>query len=372
MASSMTFQFLDVGMGDGTLIQIRPDGQAYDTLILVDFGENRTPFKVGRDDAFTYLRNTIAKNSHDRRASHPYVDYLFITHPDVDHFSSLLALCTPAFPNYPGKELRLGTVYYGGEESEYGKGFISGLGKHVDYGRPKNLQDSYHSPIESGKPKPELSFGDINLFILSANFPTVGNKNKNAKSIVLMLALGPQKVILQGDAESGTEGEILRNYGKFPGFLEVVGHKLGHHGSKGATSTPWVAALKPKAIFASADFVWAHPYRPAIDRVLAGNTLGDKDLWYVCGNDNQYFNNHSAKAVCMNLWYHVFASTGEYLIEEIDGKKNRVWCQGGLTIGVQWALHITPGKVPELWRTDSAVPENATTFRSDAKRGEQL
>ncbi|HEX2189706.1 MAG TPA: hypothetical protein VHG51_12445 [Longimicrobiaceae bacterium] len=352
MASRMTFQFLDVGMGDGTLVQIRPEGQAYDTLVLVDFGEEKSQFKVALQDALTYMRRTVAANSKGRGSEVPYIDYLFITHSDADHHNKLSELVKPAFPGYEDKPLHFGAVYYGGVGTEYGTlvADLEKLSKSVS-----DLRDQYHARILPDKTVvPDFEVGDIKVYILSVNYPSKTGKT-NPKSIVLMFDLGGQKVILQGDAEKGTEGWILKEFGHIPGFLEVVGHKLGHHGSNGGTSPEWVAALKPKAIFASGDFNWAHPYCNPICRVLAGNTLAAyDDLWYCCGHRGEYFNNHHSVAVCMNLWYFVKSPKAEPLIV-FPGQEVK-WAGTGVTFGVQWALQITAGAKPSLLRTDAVIP----------------
>lgn len=352
MASSMTFQFLDIGMGDGTLVQIRPEGQKYDTLILVDFGEEKSQFKVPLQDALAYMRTTVAANSHLRDSGVPYIDYLFITHSDADHHNKLTELFKPEFPGYENEQLHFGAVYYGGEGTEYGT-LIADLEKRS--GTVSDLQDQYHATINADNSvTPNFEAGDIKMYILSVNYPSKTGKT-NPKSIVLMFDLGGQKVILQGDAEKATEKWILENFGKIPGFLEVVGHKLGHHGSNGGTSPEWVAALRPKAIFASGDFNWAHPYCNPICRVLAGNTLASyPDLWYCCGHRGEYFNNHHSVSVCMNLWYFVKSPKGENLI--VFPSQAVKWAGTGVTFGVQWALQIIAGARPNLLRTDAVIP----------------
>ncbi len=80
--ASMTFEFLDVGMGDSTLV-IMKSGATTD-LVLVDLGiQPFAKFKIGADDAAVYLVNTIAQYS----KTTPYITELFITHPDQDHYN---------------------------------------------------------------------------------------------------------------------------------------------------------------------------------------------------------------------------------------------------------------------------------------------
>ncbi|MEP6913748.1 MAG: MBL fold metallo-hydrolase, partial [bacterium] len=91
--ASMTFEFLDVGMGDSTLVMMGTSASSTQELALVDFGiQPFTQNKVGADDAMIYLVNTINKNSDDRGLKEPFIDHLFITHGDQDHYNRIEAL----------------------------------------------------------------------------------------------------------------------------------------------------------------------------------------------------------------------------------------------------------------------------------------
>lgn len=356
MASSMTFQFLDVGMGDGTLVQIRPEGQAYDTLVLVDFGEEKSQYKVGWKDALAYLRTTIAENTQNRgKKDHPYVDYLFITHSDKDHHNKIAELWTANFPGY-GTELRFGTVRYSGRRSDYPSTLMDGLDARA--ASVSDMESNWGSPVATGVVTPYLTFGTsgdrINVYVLSVNYP---NKTAppNPKSIVLLFELAGAKVILQGDAEEPTETAIRTRYATVPDFLRAFGLKLGHHGSDNATSTAWADAVRPRAVFASADFVWRHPYCNAICRARAPNNLLQTayNVWYCCGNGPEYYNNTLNRAVCMNLWYWC-KTDNESLIEYPD--KTPIVGKQGWTWGVQWSLALASGGLWDLRQTYSVLP----------------
>ena len=63
--ASMTFQFLDVGQGDGTAVVMRSSNNLKDPgqIALVDLGEKRTPSKIPSQDAIKYLVGLIDTNS---------------------------------------------------------------------------------------------------------------------------------------------------------------------------------------------------------------------------------------------------------------------------------------------------------------------
>lgn len=360
----VSFQFLDVGMGDSTLLQIRPGGQGYDTLMLVDFGEKGSQFKTSWNDALAYLTRTISDNSKTRGSPTPYLDYLILTHPDGDHYNKVEELIKAKYNNYPGAKLRIGEVYYSGENSEYGS-LIDTIKNYAN--TIYEFGDKYHSHIANNNVIPDFRFGGIKIYILSANFPKRNAKNTNPKSIVLMVEVGKHKMILQGDAEAPTEKAILKYFGGIPGFLDdVYALKLGHHGSKKGTSLEWIKKLKPKAIFASGDFVWAHPYCDPICRVVNNSKLTDvkQYIWYCCGNAGKYYNNRTRKAICMNLFYWVKGPAIEDLIhEDVDtGKKKKFKAGQGETFGVQWELAFVENDDPLIFVTDLTYPANPSAI----------
>jgi competence protein ComEC len=132
----MTFEFLDVGMGDGSFIMM---GDSEDTmqLAMVDFGvHRRTKDKVGRDDALKYLVSQIDRISKARDRLTPYLDHLFITHPDHDHYNAVMPLIEAPYPSYDGKKLQIGRLTYGGDEDLY-KGEIEKIAFHVANKSPR-------------------------------------------------------------------------------------------------------------------------------------------------------------------------------------------------------------------------------------------
>jgi beta-lactamase superfamily II metal-dependent hydrolase len=356
MPSSMTFQFLDVGMGDGTLVQIRQPNEAFDRLILVDFGEKRSQFKIPYEDALQYLVTTIDTTSKKRGKKTPFVDALVLTHPDGDHYNKIPNLVDAKFPSFPGKRLRFGDLHFSGKTREYGDLMDDTLDGQVDAGIDEMVQN-YHSEVDvNGDVTPTWTFGDVNIFVLSANWPKTTGPT-NPKSVVLMFDLDGESVILPGDAERKTEIHILNVFKQKLKFLRAYGLKLGHHGSKGASSEIWVTNVLPDAIFASGDFAWSHPYCEAICRYVDGASLPayfKKDIWYCCGDAGAYYNNKTRDAICMNLWYMVDHGS-ENLIEEDSGKAIIGFLHN--TFGVQWAMEIATGKADhEIFRTEAVRP----------------
>src|SRR5690348_8014282 len=88
MFTGISFEFMDVGMGDGTLVELPPAESGPNWL--VDFGERGSPFKTPASDATLFLVDRITTNCYNRGLkTNPYLDFLVITHPDSDHWNKL-------------------------------------------------------------------------------------------------------------------------------------------------------------------------------------------------------------------------------------------------------------------------------------------
>jgi competence protein ComEC len=367
--AKMTFQFLDVGMGDGTLV-IMGNTPATQQLALIDLGvQPYTKFKVGAKDTMVYLVDTISAISKERGKEYPYLDHLFITHPDQDHYNLIMTLIKELYDGYGLKDLKIGALTYGGAKGLY-KGEIERISPHVVdkssiFDRP-SLDYSKVDAIEhSVEPNWRFASDEIKVYLLNVNYPSVTATAPNPLSLCLMFAdQNDHKVIFIGDGEAEVEKQIIYNF-RHAGssFLNAYALKLGHHGAKKGTCNEWLKAVKPKAVFASGDMVWAHPYCETIERVEAAKTLGTThDHWYCCGkyireddaeSGNEYFNRNKTLSVCLNLWYVVKSPTGEYMKNHLNKVSHS---KQGVTFGVQWELEFDGGAAPSLAWTDTYRP----------------
>lgn len=366
----MTFEFLDVGMGDGTFIMMG-DSDDKMQLAMVDFGvHRRTKHKIGRDDAIKYLVSQIDKITKARGRDTPFLDHLFLTHPDHDHYNAVMPLIEAKYPSFPGKKLSIGRLTYGGDELLY-KGEIEKIAAHVSMKNPKqkNIDELTSNQCSTVKSNGTVNHfrtflsGKIKVYLLSSNHPTIVSVVPNPLSLCLMFADdNNNKVILMGDAEKDVEEQIIENFkGATKGFLNAYALKLGHHGSQAGTTEAWIKAVKPKAIFASGDFVWAHPYCNTIDRVEEQKTLAVMEKhWFCCGKslggrESDYFNNKTELRICLNLWYVVKKDKGQKMIDD-DDAGHIFHASYGWTFGVQWELEFNGADV-RLGRTGVASPD---------------
>jgi len=102
-----------------------------------------------------------------------------------------------------------------------------------------------------------LPVGDLLITVLNpAAAPLRGTaSDENNNSTVLRLDYGRTSLLLTGDAEAEAEAAMIA--AGLPLRAELL--KVGHHGSSGSTSAPFVAAVTP---------------RIAVIQVGAGNTFG--------------------------------------------------------------------------------------------------
>jgi beta-lactamase superfamily II metal-dependent hydrolase len=97
-----------------------------------------------------------------------------------------------------------------------------------------------------------------------------GGNDINANSIVIRLDYGDFSMLFMGDAEAQTEERLL---GKSDLDLKTNVIKIGHHGSKYATSENFLKRVQPEAAIIS-DGAWnryGHPGQSVLDRLKAAN-----------------------------------------------------------------------------------------------------
>jgi beta-lactamase superfamily II metal-dependent hydrolase len=105
-------------------------------------------------------------------------------------------------------------------------------------------------------------------FFTKEQMKTGGNE-PNANSIVVRLDYGAFSMLLTGDAEDQTEHRLLTKDLN----LDARVLKVGHHGSKYATSADFLQRVKPEIAIVSCG-AWnryGHPAQAVLDRLKAAN-----------------------------------------------------------------------------------------------------
>jgi len=353
MAHGMAFEFLDVGQGDGTLVQMPP----WDTgqLWLVDFGKKSnsdTPI----NDALKFLVEritTVCKGRGSNAPKVPTLDYLVITHPDGDHWNRLDNLIsgqlTTGGANLwekdwgSGARLHVKTLIFGGKWSTYQwRNYPLSVIVWNASASYVTIPDGYACPATT----PNWSSGGADVYILSANR---GNwADANPDSIVLMFAYAGKKVILTGDAETKVvEKAILDTYSK--AFLKSDILKLGHHGSKASSGAAWLEAVQPQVATASGDKRWGHPYVEPFSRAKTYLTTGPLHRFCgssgveqddAAGNTDDYQNFSTTKMALTNLWYVVKTDSEKLEYTNEAGTEIEETHSKGFYSGTQWRIQI--------------------------------
>ena len=263
---------LDVGPieGDSILI-ISPTGKS----VLIDAGD------AGKGKV---VLDALKRYKVDR------LDYFIATHPHTDHIGAAdevlngikvgnmidngvdLSTPAPVTATKPGKGKKVAPPPAPPKKSKT-KTVNAFFDEYRDALKQNGAQ---YEKAEPGK-KYDLGGGAI-LTVLAPTEPFFtkdqlkgGGNDANANSIVLRLDYGDFSMLFMGDAESQTEERLLSK----PDLdLKVKVIKIGHHGSKYATSENFVKRVQPEAAIIS-DGAWnryGHPAQSVLDRLKAANT----------------------------------------------------------------------------------------------------
>jgi len=220
--------FLDVGQGDAILVQT-PDGRQ----ILIDGGPNPTALLSELSAVLPFWDRSL--------------DLVVLTHPDGDHLTGLLAVLD---------RYQVGRV----------------LDTSQTDAAP--LAAAWRERLTKGNiPRTialrgmRIPLGDVMLTVLHpGSKPLTGTaSDENNNSIVLRIDYGPTSLLLTGDAESEAEADMLK--AGLPLQADLL--KIGHHGSNGSSSAPFLMAVAPReaAIPVGAENSFGHPAREVLKRL---------------------------------------------------------------------------------------------------------
>ncbi|HXM51591.1 MAG TPA: ComEC/Rec2 family competence protein [Pyrinomonadaceae bacterium] len=216
------------------------------------------------------------------------LDYFIATHPHPDHIGAAdevlsgikvanvidngVDLSTPA-PAAPAKSRKGKTV---APPPPPQKSKTKGVNNFFDEYRDALKQNGAQYEKAAPGKKYDLGGGAI-LTVLAPSEPfftkdqmKTGGNDINANSIVLRLDYGDFSMLFMGDAEAQTEERLL---GKSDLDLKTNVIKIGHHGSKYATSENFLKRVQPEAAIIS-DGAWnryGHPGQSVLDRLKAAN-----------------------------------------------------------------------------------------------------
>jgi len=214
-SNKLTITFFDCGLGDLALIQT-----SQNKTILIDTGPPQKGRNAFAHSALPYLQQNGIK----------VIDHVLITHAHNDHYGGVFSV----FENLEVKQLIT-----------------------TDEFQDRKIWDNISSSIETEQcsvftisDTTQIHFDDITFKIIHPD-RSYKDANINNLSIVARLDHKYLSVLFTGDLEHEGEEHLIRNY---PEFLNCDVLKIGHHGSKTASSPEFVKAVDPQyAIISTAE-----------------------------------------------------------------------------------------------------------------------
>ncbi|MBP2017392.1 competence protein ComEC [Symbiobacterium terraclitae] len=232
--------FLDVGQGDAILVR-GPDG----TAALVDAGvayEGRSGsgFDAGAEVVVPYLR----------RAGVRRLEYLVLTHPDVDHVGGAEAVLR----RVPVGQVRVSTA--AAPEPSYARALAAAAELGV--------------PVRQAREGDVLPLGEgVWLQVLGPpEVPLSGSRSDdNANCVAVRVVYRRVAALLACDLEADAEARLVdRGYDLSADVLKVA-----HHGSRFSTTERFLRAVSPRVAVVSAGRgnPFGHPHGEVLERLRA-------------------------------------------------------------------------------------------------------
>jgi competence protein ComEC len=239
--SYLKITFLDVGQGDATFIEW-PDG----TQMLVDCAkDSRILEALGR-----------VMNFYDRT-----IDYVLITHPDLDHFGGCQDVIT---------RFKVDNIVRTGAGKDYLPDWLA-LESEISRQNANKIKIDREVKIKIGESQISYLYPDHSVEnewrVPGSEF----NPDVNDTSIVFKLEFGNQSAIFTGDAEEPLEKYLIDKYKE---ELDVDLLKVGHHGSGSSSIEPFLDVVSPEkaVISAGKDNPYGHPTRRVLKRLERAGT----------------------------------------------------------------------------------------------------
>ncbi len=295
---SFVTAFLDVGQGDGILIRTEQG-----TSILIDGGSTSNQ-KVGEYVLLPAIRYYGMAE----------LDYVFVTHGDADHVSGIEYLLNTehigirirnlVLAKYGdrqdlsdietlAREKDINVIYMeeGDKIMEKQDSDMAGLTLKCLYPSGEILEEKKtdkseddgtmeYKKTETGL-KDKIAEAGLKDEIIE-NFPeevalkdaiTESGLNANELSLVLLAEYDGKKILFTGDAGSTVEKKLILEKGSLLSETDVL--KVGHHGSRSASSEDFLQSVKPQCAIISCGKKnrYGHPHEEILMRL---QTLGAK------------------------------------------------------------------------------------------------
>lgn len=226
---ALSVHFLDVGQGDATALRT-PHGH----WILIDAGPRSRTGDAGRRVVVPFMRQHGARR----------IDVLIVSHGHADHVGGIPAVLAA---------LPVGTVLDPGEPV------------------PEASYLAYLAAVEaSGARWRRARAGDtvtvdgVRLIVVSPDSAWAAQTfDPNEESVVLVVEFGGQRLAFMGDAGEPVERRLAGRVG------DIAVLKVGHHGSRSATTDAWLAEIRPELAVLSVgrSNTYGHPAPDVLERL---------------------------------------------------------------------------------------------------------
>ena len=237
---SLHLWFLDIGQGDGMLVQT-PSGRQ----ILIDGGSDSQRLFAQLGGVMPFWDRSL--------------DLVVATHPDWDHMGAQIGL-----PDRFAVEQAL---------------VSENLYENADFDDWRTGIEDAGASIASQSQGGWIDLGDgVALWVLwpppEEAMPPVEDDDKNERSLVLRLVYGGFSALLTGDA--GLPAEKAMTNGGEPLPAHIL--KVGHHGSRSSTGPDFIQAVQPEiAVIQVGENRYGHPAEDVL-ATLAGRLVLRNDL----------------------------------------------------------------------------------------------
>ncbi|MDD2805856.1 MAG: MBL fold metallo-hydrolase [Elusimicrobiales bacterium] len=224
--------FINVGQGDAIYLEL-PGGKN----ALIDGGPSGSA--SGPLAGFLKAKNVT------------HLDNVMLSHPHSDHYNGL---------NYVLDNIKVDNFYdtrldnKGAVADETVRAKVSGLGINTVYPAAGDSLD-WSAPVA------------IKVFsACSSPMASKQSETINNCSIVMKLSYNGTSILFTGDLQNDAELSLVQKYGA---ELKADVLKVGHHGSKYSSTTPFLQAVKPaKAYIEVGKNNYGHPTQDALDRLV--------------------------------------------------------------------------------------------------------
>ncbi|MCC8046553.1 MAG: ComEC/Rec2 family competence protein [Clostridiales bacterium] len=266
--NALTVTCLDVGQGDGALIQL-PDG----TNCLIDGGSTSVSslweYRISQTVKYYGISS---------------LDYIFLSHADSDHVSGIEEYLEDYLSGFAGRNahgISLKNLVLPPTEDESDFEALTErcreLGITVLRMEEGAVLGNAVSSLVSGQSAESSQAATVSSsaaadsWSLTCMAPSSDSLSgdKNEDSMVLLLQYGNFRMLFTGDLEGDAELALAASGADLT--CDVL--KVGHHGSKGASSEAFLAAASPAfgIISCGANNTYGHPATAAVERLEAAD-----------------------------------------------------------------------------------------------------